>query len=149
MIRLRSRARDSNVMWPNCDHDLSSIYIKNRFIWGKSNDVSQADILAKEWSLKTLEHRCEPHRSIWDGHSRPKQDAVHCRTLDVNISLTKTDTSHRETINNNGPCLITTWNYDDNIAGTWFHCNACKGCGSYQYGSSRTNNWQRLCVASG
>ena len=37
------------------DHDLSSIYIKDPFIWGIANDMLQADLLAKAGSLKTLE----------------------------------------------------------------------------------------------
>ena len=56
LIRLRSKAQVSNFICPSCDHELSSLYIKDRFIWSKANDVLQVDILAKEGSLKTLEY---------------------------------------------------------------------------------------------
>ena len=53
LIRLKSGARDCNFICPNCDHDLSSMYIKDQFIRGIANDALQADLLAKAGSLKT------------------------------------------------------------------------------------------------
>ena len=44
-----------NFICPNCNHDQSSIYIKDQFIWGITNDVLQVDMQAKTGSLKTLE----------------------------------------------------------------------------------------------
>ena len=55
LIRLKSGARDCNFICPNCDHDLSSIYVKDQFIRGIANDALQADLLAKAGSLETLE----------------------------------------------------------------------------------------------
>ena len=52
-------------------------------------------------------------------------------------------------MNNNGYTPITMQNYNDDIKETWPHCNACKGCGRYQHGSSETNNCQWLCIAWG
>lgn len=54
LVRLRSTAIDCNFSCPNCDHDLSDIYIKDQFIKGISNDTLQTDLLAKAGLLKTL-----------------------------------------------------------------------------------------------
>ena len=50
-----SGALDSNFIYPNCDHDLSNMYIKDQFIRGIYNDVLQEDMLAMAELLKTLE----------------------------------------------------------------------------------------------
>ena len=59
LIRLKSGARDCNFICPSCDHDLSSMYVKDQFIRGIANDALQADLLAKVGSLKILK-KCEP-----------------------------------------------------------------------------------------
>ena len=51
---LRSGAQDCNFICPNCDHGLSSVYIKDWFIRCIDSDVLHADMLAKVGSLKTL-----------------------------------------------------------------------------------------------
>ena len=43
LIRLKSGARDCNFICPNCDYDLSSIYVKDQFVRGIANDTPQAD----------------------------------------------------------------------------------------------------------
>ena len=55
LIRLKSGTRDCNFICPNCDHDLSGIYVKDQFIRSIANDALQADLLAKAGSLETLE----------------------------------------------------------------------------------------------
>ena len=77
-----------------------------------------------------------------------KWNVMHLRcssTSDVNISLIKMGPKYRA-MNNNSPCPIMTWNYDNNIAETWPQCNVYNGCGKYQPGSNGTNNLQWLCI---
>ena len=64
MIHLRSEVRDFNFMCPNCDHDLSNVYIKNRFIWGIANDMLQVDMLAKAGSLNILEQNANSAEAL-------------------------------------------------------------------------------------
>ena len=57
VVCLRSAATDCAFQCPNpeCQHDLSSINIKDQFIRGLNNSTLQAEILAKTNQLKTLE----------------------------------------------------------------------------------------------
>ena len=54
-IHLRSKSQDCNFICPNCNHDLSSLYIKYHFIQSIANDILQADKLVKAKSQKMLE----------------------------------------------------------------------------------------------
>ena len=54
LVWLRSGAQDCNFICPNYDHNLSSVYIKDQFTQGIACNASQAHMLAKAGSLKTL-----------------------------------------------------------------------------------------------
>ena len=40
---------------PDCEADLSNVYIKDQLVRGVANEVLQTDMLAKADSLKTLD----------------------------------------------------------------------------------------------
>ena len=53
VVRLRSAASDCAFSCPSCEHDLSTINIKDQLIRGLHNATLQAEILAKADQLKT------------------------------------------------------------------------------------------------
>ena len=55
LIHFRSGTWDCSFIWLNCNHNSSSVYIKDEFVQGIANDMLQADMLPKVKSLKTLE----------------------------------------------------------------------------------------------
>ena len=55
VVRLNSQSRDCEYSCPNCLQDLSPIYMKDQLIRGLTSKTLQADILAKEEVLRTLE----------------------------------------------------------------------------------------------
>ena len=55
VVRLRSAASDCAFQCPGCQHDLSSINIKDQLIRGLNNSNLQAEVLAKTNQLKTLD----------------------------------------------------------------------------------------------
>ena len=55
VVRLRAAACDCAFQCPNCEHDLSSINIKDQLIRGLCNAKLQAEVLAKANQLKSLD----------------------------------------------------------------------------------------------
>ena len=103
-------------------------------------------MLAKTASLKTLDqnvsHVEQFETALWDENNKTFISDV--AALRMSMYFQQNWVHNREqTMNNNGSCPITTWNYD-NIVGMWTHRNACKDCCS-----NWTNNWQGLCLTRG
>ena len=55
IVHLRAVAVECNFICPSCEYDLSDIYIKDQTIRGIANHTLQADLLAKDGILKSLE----------------------------------------------------------------------------------------------
>ena len=53
-IRLRSAAKECNFLCPQCETDISDVYIKDQLVSGVFNQVLQADILSKAEMLTNV-----------------------------------------------------------------------------------------------
>ena len=89
VVRLRSVATDCAFQCPNpvCQHDLSSINIKDQFIRGLNNSVLQAEILAKTNQLKSLEDVIDYAESF--------ETALRDQNMLSNSNATPTDTAFK------------------------------------------------------
>ena len=76
LVQLRSGARDWDFICPNCNHDLSHVYIKDQFTRKRANNALQADMLAKAGSLKTLEQNLS-HAEAFE-MAMQNQDKISC-----------------------------------------------------------------------
>ena len=74
LVWLQSEAWDCDFICPNCNHDLSSVYIKDQFIQGIQNDAQQANMLAKAGLLKTLKQNVS-HAEAFE-MARQDQDKI-------------------------------------------------------------------------
>ena len=78
VVRLNSQSRDCEYSCPNCQQDLSPIYMKDQLIRGLTSKTLQADILAKEEVLRTLEETvkfAEAHEAAIRDQQRMQQSS--------------------------------------------------------------------------
>ena len=140
LIRLQSEARDCNFICPNCNHDLSNIYIKDQFIRGLANDALQADMLAKTESLRTLEQNVN-HAEAFEAAMRDQNKISGISDMaGFRMSAYR---RHRKALNAPHPP-----NTRDPVEMRPQH-KPCNGCGSYSHGGPGTGDRPRMCPAWG
>ena len=144
LIRLKSGARDCNFICPNCDHDLSSIYVKDQFIQGIGNDALQEDLLAKARSLETLEQNVS--------HAQPFEMALRDQNKMSGISdIARLQMSayrwQKRAQNTIRPTA--TNNRRRNMMEIQPQRNACRSCGSFQHGKTGSGDRPWMCPAWG
>ena len=144
LIRLKSGARDCNFICPNCDHDLSGIYVKDQFIRGIANDALQADLLAKAGSLETLEQNVS-HAQAFEMALRDQNKMSSISDIArLQMSACRQQKRAQNTI-----WPTATNNRRRNIMEIQSQRNACRGCGSFQHGKSGSGDRPRMCPAWG
>ena len=144
LIRLRSGARDCNFICPNCDHDLSGIYVKDQFIRGIANDALQADLLAKAGSLETLEQNVS-HAQAFEMALRDQNKMSSISDIArLQMSAYRQQKRAQNTIR-----PTATNNRRRNIMEIQSQRNACRGCGSFQHGKTGSGDRPRMCPAWG
>ena len=142
LIRLKSGARDWNFICPNCDHDLSSIYVKDQFIRGIANDALQADLLAKAGSLKTLQQNVS-HIQAFEIALRDQNKMSGIS----DIARLQMSASRRQKRAQNTVRATATNNRRRNMMEIQPQRNACRGCGSFQHGKTGSGDRPRMCPA--
>ena len=144
LIRLKSGARDCNFICPNCDHDLSGIYVKDQFIRGIANDALQADLLAKAGSLETLEQNVS-HAQAFEMALRDQNKMSSVSDIArLQMSAYRQQRRAQNTIR-----PTATNNRRKNIMEMQSQRNACRGCGSFQHGKTGSGDRPRMCPAWG
>ena len=144
LIRLKSGARDCNFICPNCDHDLSGIYVKDQFIRGIANDALQADLLAKAGSLETLEQNVS-HAQAFEMALRDQNKMSGIS----DIARLQMSAYRRQKRAQNTIRPTATNNRRRNMMEIQSQRNACRGCGSFQHGKTGSGDRPRMCPTWG
>ena len=136
LVWLRSSVSDCEYSCPNCQHDLSSIHIRDQFICGLYNKRLQVDVLAKANQLKTLEdimRHCEAFETAIRDHVLLQNHSEINRSSDYQKHERKTLPSHLPPPPNQP---FKNW-------------TSCSGCGSTSHGLCGTKDHATKCPAWG
>ena len=140
LVWLQSGAENCDFICPNCNHDLSNVYIKDQFIQGIANDALQADKLAKARSLKTLEQNIR-HAEAFEMTMRD-QDKI---SSALDIAGFQMSAYHQQKQAQNVVQLTATNKHERTMMRTKPCQNECWGFSSKQHGGVGSGDRSRMC----
>ena len=139
VVRLRSSASDCAFECPNCEHDLSTVNIKDQLIRGLNNTTLQAEILAKADQLKTLDDVIK-YAEASETALRDQSSLANNANSDHVYGL-----SHRKKQGGN-------YRRNNNDHSKKSSSRLCKGCGTSNHGPNRAADcpaWGKDCFDCG
>ena len=139
IIRLKSASKDCNFSCPSCKCDISSVYIKDQFLFGVNNPVLQTDLLAKAETLSNVDDILK-HAEAWEAAVRD-QGNLNSETIAAARMSTYRKAKKGEKTQNRNP------------RSKAIPKNSCKGCGRFHVKPGKREEvcpaWGKSCFRCG